>query len=239
MMAQRAIPDEKTPVYTLTRTEDDLPNDDAWLAPEEAAVLAGLRFPKRRAEWRLGRYAAKQALVACLAGASAWPALSSIAIRAAEDGAPEVFVDGNPAPFTLSISHSGGQAFCAVAPGSVALGCDLEKIEPRSPAFVSDYFTTEEKALVEGAAEGDRAWVANLIWSAKESALKALREGLRLDTRSVVVDCPAPQKTTAWRPLVVFFGEQRQPFYGWYRVDGGFVQTVTMRPPPAFPVALA
>ncbi len=237
-MAQRAIPGKQTPVYTLTWNAADLPEDNAWMAPDEAAVLAGLRFPKRRAEWRLGRYAAKQALVACLAEAAAQPALSSIAIRAAEDGAPEVFVDDEPAPFTLSISHSGGQAFCVVAPGSVALGCDLEKIEPRSPAFVSDYFTPEEQALVEGAAAADRAWLANLIWSAKESALKALREGLRLDTRSVVVNLAAPQKTTTWRPLVVFFNERGQTFQGWYRVEGGFVQTVAAHPSPSFPMAL-
>jgi phosphopantetheinyl transferase len=30
-------------------------------------------------------------------------------------------------------------------------------------------------------------WLLALLWSAKESALKLLREGLRLDTRHVVV----------------------------------------------------
>ena len=225
-----------TPVYWLTWIEAELPEDDAWVAAAEAAVLAGLRFPKRRAAWRLGRYAAKRALAACLADNP--PSLSRIAILAAFDGAPEVFVEGGPAPFTLSISHSEGRAFCAVAAGRVALGCDLEKIEPRSAAFVADYFTPAEQTLVEGAANEDRPWLANLIWSAKESTLKALREGLRLDTRSVEVDLSAPQQTAEWRPLNVFFTEQRQPFRGWHRVEAGFVQTVVARPPAGLPIRL-
>ena len=234
-MAQPPRLEEKTPVYTLTWTAADVPEDDVWMAPAEVAVLASLRFPKRRAEWRLGRYAAKQAVAAFLADERTLP---SIAVRAAADGAPEVFLEGGPAPLTLSISHSGGQAFCAIAPGDTALGCDLEKVEPRSAAFVADYFTPEEQALVEGATAADRPWLANLIWSAKESALKALREGLRLDTRSVAVRLSSPQKTTRWHPLAVFFTEQCQTFEGWYRVDGGFVRTVAASPAPGCPVVL-
>ena len=67
------------------------------------------------------------------------------------------------------------------------MGCDLEMIEPRSDAFVADYFTVEEQALVARASAADRSRLLALLWSAKESALKALRAGLRLDTRCVIV----------------------------------------------------
>jgi len=30
----------------------------------------------------------------------------------------------------------------------VEIGCDLEVVEPRSDAFVADYFTSEEQALI-------------------------------------------------------------------------------------------
>src|SRR5512133_1913220 len=49
----------------LTRSFADVPADDGWLAPGETEVLAGLRVEKRRADWRLGRFAAK-------AGVAVW-----------------------------------------------------------------------------------------------------------------------------------------------------------------------
>ena len=132
----------------------DVPGRDDGLAPDEAADLAGLRFSKRRAEWRLGRWTAKRALSA--QSPEHAPALTSIAIRAAEDGAPEVFIQGRPAPCTISISHRADRALCMVAGAAVALGCDLEMVEPRSPAFVSDYFAPEERVLVQQAPETAR-----------------------------------------------------------------------------------
>lgn len=50
---------------------------------------------------------------------------------------------------TVSLSHRAGLALCTVAPAGVALGCDLEPVEPRSDAFVADYLTPAERALVE------------------------------------------------------------------------------------------
>lgn len=223
-------------VHWLTQTDAHLPPHNAWMSADEAAVWAEMRFPKRRSEWRLGRWTAKRALVACLGDAGASPA--ALSIRAAADGAPEVFRENRPASLTLSISHRGGVAFCAVAPEGVALGCDLEKIEPRSKAFVVDYFTPGEQALVAAAAVEDRSTLANLIWSAKESALKALREGLRLDTRRVDVQLSAYRRSGIWRPMRVVYAEGEQVFEGWYRVGEGHVWTLTARPAPGCPVLL-
>src|SRR5205085_4337109 len=66
-------------------------------------------------------------------------------------------------------------------------------------AFIADYFTAEEQALIARAPVCDQDFFANLLWSSKESALKALRQGLRLDTRSVFVT--TPQGTTTWDHL--------------------------------------
>ena len=114
-------------------------------------------------------------------------ALREIEIRPASSGAPEVFIANEPAAVTVSISHRSGAAICAVAMTGVELGCDQEVIEARSEAFVADYFTESEQALVARVCEAERSRLVTLLWSAKESALKALREGLRLDTRSVTV----------------------------------------------------
>ncbi len=50
-----------------------------------------------------------------------------------------------------------GEQFARWRQSGVELGCDLEVIEPRSEAFLSDYFTAEEQALVARAHATDRA----------------------------------------------------------------------------------
>lgn len=111
-------------------------------------------------------------MLARLPGATA---AAEVEIRAAPDGAPQVLLGGRPARLAVSLSHRAGLALCAVAPAATALGCDLEVVEPRGDAFVADYLTAAERALVERAGPADRALAVALVWSAKESALKALR----------------------------------------------------------------
>jgi 4'-phosphopantetheinyl transferase len=195
-------------MYWLTQKLVDVPENDDWLTHNEIICMSKLRFPKRRAEWRLGRWTAKRALLKVVpapcgrlseflgpilnnapqGGGTTNNYFSQIEIRAAADGAPEAFVQNQPAPLTISLSHRDEIGFCAINPFHLAVGCDVEKVEPRSANFVADYFTAEEEKLVSQAPEQDRHWLATLVWSAKESALKALRQGLRLDTRSVLVD---------------------------------------------------
>ena len=242
-----------TKVYWLEQTGADLPPDDDWLGASEVACLNALRIPKRRADWRLGRWTAKRAVSICLNTPGNFKGLAGIEIRAAATGAPEVFLDNKPAAVSISLSHSNGTALCAVAPPGTDLGCDLEAIEPRSDAFVADYFTSDEQALIARASAADRFRLLALFWSAKESALKALREGLRLDTRSVTVDllesvppsapdemATAPTFTqcrSIWRPLEVHCASG-QVFQGWWGQRGNLLQTVVAAPTPARPILL-
>ncbi|HXZ13486.1 MAG TPA: 4'-phosphopantetheinyl transferase superfamily protein [Candidatus Sulfotelmatobacter sp.] len=118
------------------------------------------------------------------------------------------------------------------------MGCDLELIEPRSNGFVGDYFTAEERALLAGQPAADRPRLVALLWSAKESALKALHAGLRLDTRSVVVDpLETPFDPQEWKPLIVRHSGEKV-FHGWWQVAGDFVRTIAAAPPPARPILL-
>src|SRR3954453_10565833 len=94
----------------LTRSHADVPADDAWLGARERAVLAGLRVPKRRADWRLGRWTAK-----CALGAWLGTDPIEIAVLAASDGAPEAWLGDERLPVSISISHRGGRALAAVA----------------------------------------------------------------------------------------------------------------------------
>ena len=52
--------------HWLEQTEADLPAANDWLSAGERLRLDGMRFAKRHADWRLGRWTAKRALAAYL-----------------------------------------------------------------------------------------------------------------------------------------------------------------------------
>lgn len=224
-------------VYWLEQTEADVPPENAWLSANEVARLTGMHFAKRRTDWRLGRWTAKHALASCLNLPAHPRVLARMEIRPATSGAPEVFVANRPAAVTISLSHRAGIAACAVAPTSVDLGCDLEVVEPRSDAFVSDYFTAEEQALVARGSEVDRSQLLALLWSAKESALKALHAGLRLHPRSAMVNPVEASDLNGWSPLQVRCPDKRV-FDGWWQRTEGTVRTLVANPPPNPPIRL-
>ncbi|MGA2360170.1 MAG: 4'-phosphopantetheinyl transferase superfamily protein [Terriglobales bacterium] len=225
-------------VYWLEQTEADLPAENAWLSANEIARLNGMRFAKRRDSWRLGRWTAKRALASYLNLPAHPHVLKEIEIRPATSGAPEAFLANKPAVVTVSLSHRDGRAICAVAPSGVELGCDLEVIEPHGDAFLSDYFTAEEQALVARAPAMDRARFLTLLWSGKESALKALRTGLRLDTRSVIVS-PDDESfdLNGWSRLQVRYTNGRI-FHGWWQHTDNILRTVVANSPPDSPIPL-
>lgn len=225
-------------VYWLEQTQADVPAENDWLSENEAIRLESLRFPKRRADWRLGRWTAKRALSVCLDVPAHPQVFKRIEIRAAASGAPEVYFADQPAALTISLSHRDELAACAVVMSSVEMGCDLEMVEPHSDAFVADYFTGEEQALVARASAPDRARLLALLWSAKESALKALHEGLRLDTRCVIVSpFAAAFDLHGWSPLQVCY-TGGQVFHGWWQQADNILRTVVAAQPLDSPIPL-
>jgi 4'-phosphopantetheinyl transferase len=168
------------------------------LGPAERARLAGLRFPRRRRDWLLGRLAAKRLLARVFASRGPLPP-ALLEVRPDARGAPWATLaeparafpgvtPGERLPVALAISHSRGRALCAALSNAGArrrVGCDIEKLEPRSPGLVHDFFDEVEIAAWEASA--DRDLFATTVWSAKESVLKALGLGLGVDTRHVRV----------------------------------------------------
>ncbi len=217
----------------LSQGMDDVPADGAWLSPREAAWVARMRFPKRRSEFRLGRWTAKKALALYLGRDASAGALLSIEIGRAPDGAPHPLVDGRAAAAFITMTDRADQAVCLVGPPGAALGCDLELLEPRTDAFVADYLTpAEQRSVAEAGAERDL--MANLVWCGKESALKVLRTGLRRDTRSVEVSLPEGPDLDGWAPMSVRTSEGAV-FPGWWQRFGAFVLTVAATEPFAPP----
>jgi 4'-phosphopantetheinyl transferase len=119
------------------------------------------------------------------------------------------------------------------------LGCDLEVVEPRSHDFVADYFTVEEQSWVARTPSAEKAEIVTLLWSAKESTLKALQYGLRLDTRSVMVTPLAGAlDPDGWSPLRIGCADGRA-FQGWWRTADGVVRTVATDSTAGSPFHLA
>jgi 4'-phosphopantetheinyl transferase len=226
--------------FWLARTEQELSTVSltaGWLTDAERSRAGQLRYAKRRIDFLLGRWTLKLAVARVLG----WPddpaGLARIEGRTAVDGAPELHVDGQRAARGISLSDRAGCAVCLIAGEPADVGCDIEIVEPRSAAFVRDYLTEPEALFVEAAGEA-RDLAANLFWSAKESALKVLRTGLRRDTRSVevtVADLRPPECT--WSRLAVRTVEG-PVFPGWWRRSGPFLFTVCARSEGPAPAAL-
>ncbi len=203
-----------------------------------------MRFAKRRTEYLLRRYAGKAAVAAVLGIAET--ELHRIAVLNHPTGAPYVQVDGVDLGLDVSLTDRAGWAAALVAADLGLAGVDLEIAEPRSPGFVRDYFTPAEQAFLGGLANpDDAAAAANLIWSAKEAALKVLRYGLQADTRTIeiVLSQFGPQAAD-WHPLTARRARELpvvpaqlahlvpdldalpQVMPGWWRRDGMFLLTV-------------
>lgn len=211
-----------------------------FLSAVECRTLSRLVVPKRRSDWLCGRFTAKT-LVQQYVGRSQRraPHLAEIEILAALDGAPGVHlpaaVRGADEPLSISISHSHGACFCALADdGQVSVGADLEYIESRSWTLAQDFFTADEQARVLAASADQRDLMLTAIWSAKEAVLKAQRVGLREDTRRI--NCRLGFPSESWQPFALVSSPDCQEIFtaSWWRVDGSFVLALVARTKRAF-----
>ena len=227
-------------MWWLAHGESEIPSASDWLSSHELAHLDSIRFTKRRNEYLTRRWTAKQAIATVLDLDHI--TLSRVEVRHHESGAPYAQIDGKRAAIDVSMSDRAGWAVCLVGPpGSAAsgtLGIDLEVVEPRSEAFVTDFFTPTEQQYVQALADAEhRHEAANLIWSAKEAALKVQQIGLRVDTRTVEVELQATARPDGWRAMTVKGSDGSMP--GWWRRDGVFLLTIAFSSPAEPPQALA
>ncbi len=191
-------------VYWTAVSFDQVGVDDlGWLSKQEKQHYQNFRFTKRRDAWLMGRWAAKKLL------SSVYPsfngvAMNEISILNEANGSPTLLVYGFRVPGVLSLTHREGLACAAWVNGdAVKIGIDLEFVETKADVFIRDYFTAQESQLVFAAQPSQRALAASLVWSVKESLLKALQTGLRLDTRDVAVTVPVLEPSEQWKSIRV------------------------------------
>lgn len=213
---------------------------EALLSAAERARLSAMPVAKRRSDWLLGRWTAKHLVQAHIAQhTDVRLPLSDITIASDADGAPRIVLEpgSNTASLlhldlALSISHSNGQAFCALHNTTAgALGVDIERVERRAPEFAHDFFTPPELAQLHTAPPSQRDTLTTLIWSAKEAALKALHLGLTVDTHSVAC-LPGARYGPAWGWSALdvrsTLPQAQAGMAGWWRTIGEYVLTIVV-----------
>ncbi len=225
-------------MWWLAHGQHDTPSHRDWLSAHEQAHVDSIRFTKRRDEYLTRRWTAKQSVATVLDLGHSPADLRRIEIRHRDSGAPYVQVDDTRPDIDVSLTDRAGWAVCVVGslgtttPGTV--GIDLEVVEPRSARFVTDYFTSVERTFMAALPTSRFDEAANLIWSAKEAALKVRQVGLRVDTRTVEVDLHGERTANGWTAMTVWGADGAMP--GWWRRFGDFLLTVAfaeLTEPPA------
>ena len=227
-------------IHWLVRSADGCPalqdtHPPSFLSASERQTYAGLAFPKRRREWLLGRWTAKRLLQLAVPKYDD-RSLADISVSNDRDGAPYLHVAGEGRlPVCLSISHRDHLAFCALS-SACRIGADIERIETRAWAFVRDFFTRQEAERAQNCPSLLRDTLVTVLWSAKESVLKVLRHGLRVDTRMVEVHqvagieeaaAPSGLPLVNWHPLQISSAlPGTSGIAAWWRSEGSYVFTL-------------
>lgn len=154
------------------------------LGADERLRLASMQHPQRRAQFRAGHGLARELLAAYQGGR-----IEDWTIERGERGEPRVVRRGQMSRLHLSIAHSGGQVFCAVATQPV--GVDIEHA-PRERDWLGLASTLYPAAFVEGmnaVGSVDRRYRFLQRWTLDEALAKAQGTGLQ----------PKGLRTHLWR----------------------------------------
>jgi len=208
-------------IYFNTSEQKDVPGHLDWLHLSEKEVLSNFKFEKRKNDWLLGRWTAKNLLKQSYFSGLR---LDEIEIRAGENKAPFVFVNKLIQDQTITISHSNSLSFCAAAKYPLSIGCDLEKIEKRSDFFIRDYYTDFEKIGASNySTHGlDECSYYSLCWSAKEALMKAIRTGLSTHPKKIEVKSLQKPKAS-WAKIQLNLLPQNEPYFGLWKIKENFV----------------
>ena len=129
-----------------------------FFTPAELETASKLRLPKRRDEWLLSRYAAKQ--LAMQLGIVDDPRRCTVE-------RPVLFVDGRPTSWFVSLSHS--MPYAAAALSREPVGIDVQVVREIAE-WSSHLFMSDAEAEVMRSCSIERR--ALHFWCAKEAAWK-------------------------------------------------------------------
>lgn len=126
------------------------------------------------------RGAARRSLAAILADylGGAGPGGAGIELDADENGKPRLATE--PARLSFNLSHSGGLALVAIAPGGIEVGVDVELLRPRRDLarLAERRLPPADAAAVAVAADADREPPFYAAWTRHEARLKCAGAGV-------------------------------------------------------------
>ncbi|MFP4229169.1 MAG: 4'-phosphopantetheinyl transferase family protein, partial [Salinivenus sp.] len=163
--------------------ETSIPRWRDWLSEEERGRLMSFGSDQRKEAFLAGRAVARRLL-----GAKMDVAPAKVPLRRAEDGA----VDVVGTDWHVSIAHSGPRALAAAARHNV--GGDVERIVPRDPEVARFLLRPDERDLLD-TLPYDRNRALLLVWTLKESVLKARRTGFRTSPKGLRLTVNAAAET--------------------------------------------
>lgn len=199
------------PIVVVELHLDDGP-DPLW--PEEEDLLSPRAVESHRAQFRLGRAAAHEALR--ILGRDAGPILRG------PHGEPLW-----PPGVVGAITHSAGRALAAVAPGERirALGLDMEHTDRWFPELAETVAFDAERAWLEGLEVDRRRAAALEMFSAKESIYKALFPAIGTFFGFDAVRLARTDHGYAGRFVTRIDRAPDEPIPVWCEWDGAFVVT--------------
>jgi len=201
----------------------------SFLSAAEMEEGKRYRHPGRYRQWLLGRAAAKLLMKRHLPIAP-----DQINIKRTEDGWPmPLTLDGEAWPISLTISHTGDQALCAMCPDSEGtIGADLEPVAEKSRPLLEDFYTDAERQHILSLEPDHQAREATLGWCIKEAVLKARRVGLKESAKSVsLLSLQRSQRPGAWNPARVELKDGSRPGVWWRLAEGDSLAMAIARLP--------
>jgi len=197
-------------------------DDHGFLCLPEIREGRRYRHPGRYRQWLLGRAAAKTLLQRTAGELDIdVPMHKHINIRRTPDGWPQpLTLKGNQLPVSLSISHTGERALCAVCPDTEGkVGADIEAVKDRPRHFYEDFYTDGERELLEQLPDEMGHKAGTVIWCIKEAVLKARRTGFHNSATSIDVISLDLSDPRAWKRALVESRDGTKPEVYWRLSD--------------------
>ncbi|HET9048299.1 MAG TPA: 4'-phosphopantetheinyl transferase superfamily protein [Chiayiivirga sp.] len=155
-----------------------------WLGADERARLDAMQHPQRRAQFLAGHTLARELLAQYQGvGVEAWT------IERGEHGAPRVLWRGQASHLHLSIAHSDGQVFCAVAAQPVGVDIEQARRERDWLDLATALYPAVFVAQLRSSVEAVRRHLFLQRWTLDEALAKAQGTGLK----------PKELRTQVWR----------------------------------------
>ncbi len=185
-----ALEEKDGPYVAISRIEKVSAKRLKKLSARELTVFKTKESKTDR--WLTGRILAKQTLNFLLKGKGILPyTFSDISILPNNEGLPILYDrNGSNLDFIISISHSCKFTAVGIVPKckKINFGIDLEKIRSFDPATITAFMTPFEKSFYNKTPNKQKDNLATMIWTGKESILKALGTGLRIHPNRVEIE---------------------------------------------------